>query len=80
MTEIMLKNLRKNGYKLTENSSTILKLLCENVSLITEKECIYDTMFDGSVVIVYGEVKTWHIDSIKATEYLNGILKEIFKK
>lgn len=80
MTETTLKNLKENGNKISENANTILKLLCENVSLITGSECICDIMFDGSVTIVYGEVKTRHMDGLKATDYLNGLLKDFFKQ
>jgi hypothetical protein len=79
MTETTLKNLKENGNKILENSSMILKLLCENVKLITGLNFIYDIMFDGSVAIVCGEEKRMFKNSLCATEFLTNFLKEIIK-
>ena len=77
--ETYLKNARHNGTKINENTNQILASLCEIIFLITEKECNYDILFNGSVIIIReGEENQRYDTCTDAIRALSNIIDTLY--
>ena len=79
MNETYLKNARHNGTKINENTNQILASLCEIIFLITEKECNFDILFDGSVIVIReGEENQRYSTCTDAIRALSNIIDTLY--
>lgn len=70
-----LKNFRNNLETINENFVVVLKKLTENVSLIYDKKCDFDILYNGQTTIIFGIENIVCKDIFEAINKLLEMLK-----
>lgn len=80
MNEIYLKNVRKNGDQIYEYTNQILTALCKTIFLISGKECNYDLLYNGNVIVTReGENNQKYENVTSAIGCLANIIDTFYK-
>lgn len=80
MKQEYLENARKNGSQIYENTEKIFTALCETISLITDKECSYDMLYNGNVIIRReGEENQLYNTASEAMRALTNIIDTLYQ-
>jgi hypothetical protein len=80
MNQQIIENCKKNGNTIYANAMKVLSLLCESVTLMSEIDCEYDTLFDGSVVVYFDYDSKMTRNVNEAIDYLNSLIKSFYQQ